>query len=40
MSIWDEIEDEVKAVEVYLYGEPADDDECWLGENDLTQVIR
>jgi hypothetical protein len=40
MSIWDEIEDDLEAVEELLYGECEDDEDYWLGETDLTKVIR
>jgi len=41
MSHWDEIDREAAAVETYLYGDPELDlEDYWLGENDLTSVIK
>lgn len=40
MSHWNEIENEAEVLEEYLYGQPAEDEEYWLGEQLLDEVIQ
>ena len=40
MSHWDEIENELQVVDEYLYGERVEEEEFWLGERNLTEVIK